>query len=76
MAVPFLTQSRLTPVRRLDDTDAERLGYAGPLVLSQRELRFVFGPWRRVDAYVVTHRQRGDLMVCTRRELEDLGVRV
>jgi hypothetical protein len=76
MIVPRLTESRLQPVRRLDDADCDRLGFEGPLVLSRREYRFLFGPWRPVDAYVVTHRVRGDLLSCTRRELTALGVAV
>jgi hypothetical protein len=74
MIVPRITQARMQPVRRLDDVDCDRLGFEGPLVLSRREYRFVFGPWRPVDAYVVTHRVRGEMLVCTRRELEALGV--
>lgn len=74
MTVPYLTETRLHAVRRLDAAECELLGFAGPLVLSRRHYRFLFGPWRPVDAYVVTHRERGDLLVCTRQELESLGI--
>jgi hypothetical protein len=47
MSVPFLTQSRISPIRRLSNDECERLEFAGPLLLARRERRFIIGPWRR-----------------------------
>jgi hypothetical protein len=73
---PFLGESRLQYVRDLTPDECDLVGFEGPLVLTRRELRFVFGPWRRTKNYVVTHRRHGDLLGVTRAELERLGVRV
>lgn len=73
---PFLGESRLQYVRDLTPDECDLVGFEGPLVLTRRELRFVFGPWRRTKNYVVCHRHRGDVLGVTRAELEHLGVSV
>lgn len=71
---PFLGEARLEYVRDLTPEECDLVGFEGPLVLTRRELRFVFGPWRRTKNYVVTHRRHGDLLGVSRKELEQLGV--
>jgi hypothetical protein len=73
---PFLGSTRLRGLRELTPHECDLVGYAGPLGLSRREYRFFVGPWRPSKYYVVTHRTLGDVMVCTRREIESLGVEI
>lgn len=73
---PFLGESRLEYVRDLTPEECDLVGFEGPLVLTRRELRFIFGPWRRTNNYVVCHRRRGDVLGVTRKELERLGITV
>ncbi len=51
------------------------MGYAGPLVLSAHQVRWLFGPWR-TKGYTVSHNRRGVLMECSKAELRDLGLDV
>jgi hypothetical protein len=55
--------------------ECDLVGYAGPLVLSARQVRWIFGPWR-TTGYAVSHNRRGILMQCSKSELRDLGLDV
>jgi hypothetical protein len=65
--------SRQHPVRRMSREECDLVGYEGPLVLSARQARWIFGPWR-TTGYTVIHHRRGVLMDCSRAELLDLGL--
>lgn len=66
---------RLLPVRRLTRAECDLLGFAGPLVLSERQMRW-FGPWRPTQRYAVVRHPDEVVLAVSRRELEDLGVSV
>lgn len=66
---------RTVPVRRLDGDEAERLGYAGPLLLSRVQFGR-FGWWRNSKWYVVETVRRERRMTATARELQRYGVDV
>jgi hypothetical protein len=68
------TFRRLEPIRRLSRADCDLLGYEGPLVLSVRQVRWLFGPWRTTKDYVVVRHPNTVVMTCTRSELVELGV--
>jgi hypothetical protein len=69
----FKILERLQPIRRLSRADCDRLGFEGPLVLSMRQVRSLFGPWR-TKAYVVVRHPSTVVLECTKSELLDLGV--
>ena len=71
---PFLGDTRLRGIRQLAPAECEALEFEGPLALARREYRFFIGPWRPSKYYVVSHRQQGEVLVCSRRELERLGI--
>lgn len=71
---PFLGDTRLRGIRELTPAECELVGFSGPLALARREYRFFVGPWRPSKHYVVSHRTNGEVLVCSRRELERLGV--
>jgi hypothetical protein len=71
---PFVTHQRLVGVRPLTPEECDLLEFVGPLVLSRREYRFVLGPWRRADEYVVRHRLHGVMLDVSGDELRRLGV--
>jgi hypothetical protein len=64
---------RLVPVRRLTPEECDRLGFAGPLVLSVRQMRW-FGPWRSTRSYAVVRHPAEVVLSVSRRELGRLGV--
>jgi hypothetical protein len=64
---------RLVPVRRLTAEECDRLGFAGPLVLSVRQMRW-FGPWRSTRSYAVVRHPAEVVLSVSRRELVRLGV--
>jgi hypothetical protein len=64
---------RLLPVRRLRPEECDAVGFAGPLVLARRQLRW-FGPWRTTGGYVVVRHADEVVLACSRTELEALGV--
>lgn len=70
---PLRPAERLVPVRRLTPAECDLVGFAGPLVVSERELRWL-GPWRRTARYVVVRHPDVVLMSCSRAELAALGV--
>ena len=75
MIVPlrlFRKFSRQHPVRRMTPEECDLVGYAGPLVLSARQVRWIFGPWR-TTGYTIRHNRRGVLMSCSKAELLDLA---
>jgi hypothetical protein len=57
-----------------DKAECDLLGYEGPLVLSVRQVRWLFGPWRTTKDYVVVRHPHTVVMECTRSELLELGV--
>jgi hypothetical protein len=66
---------RRQPLRRLSRSECDLLGYAGPLVLSVRQVRcWLVGPWRSTKDYVVVRHPNTVVMECTKAELQDLGV--
>lgn len=67
--------SRLHPVRRMTREECDLVGYAGPLVLSAQQVRWIFGPWR-TTGYSISHNRRGVLMRVSKAELADLGLHV
>lgn len=71
---PFLGDVRLRGIRPLSAAECEAVGFEGPLALARREYRFLVGPWRPSKYYVISHRTRGEVLVCSRRELARLGV--
>ena len=73
---PILGESRLEYVRDLTPDECDLVGFEGPLVLTRREIRFIFGPWRPTKNYIVCHRRRGNVLGGTQKELERLGVPV
>ncbi len=79
MSVPGLMFTRLTPIRELTDEECELLEYLGPLVISDREVKFVIGPWRKTKVVHVTRRFNGEgeaeiLMTCTPDQLRERGI--
>ena len=79
MSVPGLTSTRLIPIRQLSDHECELLEYLGPLVLAQREHKFVIGPWRKAKYVHVVRKfdANGEaeiLMTCTPEQLRERGV--
>jgi hypothetical protein len=66
-------RSREWPVRRLTREECDLMGFAHPLVLSRRQYRWIFGPWRSTKTYVV-HSARMNLWAGTLAELLRLGV--
>ena len=64
---------RLVPVRRLTPAECDLLGFAGPLVLSVRQMRW-FGPWRSTRSYAVVRHPAEVVLSVSRRELGRLGV--
>ena len=64
---------RFLPVRRLSREECDLVGFAGPLVLSEREVRW-FGPWRPTGRYVVVRHPDEVVLACSRAELAALGV--
>lgn len=70
----FTTLQRFQPIRRLSRADCDRLGFQGPLVLSVRQARSLFGPWRTTKDYVVVRHPNIVVMECTKSELLELGV--
>lgn len=79
MSVPFLTQSRIAPIRRLSADECERLEFAAPLLLARRERRFIIGPWRPGRELLVVRPTSGErdpevVMVTDPAGLRDRGV--
>lgn len=79
MSIPYLTDSRLQPIRRLSAAECELLEFEGPLQLARREHRFLIGPWRPTKHVLVitepsAHRPAEVLMVCTTDQLRSRGV--
>ena len=72
---PFRRSSRQQPVRRMSREECDLVGFEGPLVLSARQVRWMFGPWR-TTGYTVIHNRRGVLMTCSKAELLELGLEV
>jgi len=66
---------QLLPVRRLCSAECDLVGFAGPLVLSVRQLRW-FGPWRSTKQYVVVRHPNEVVMSCSRDELQALGLEI
>ena len=64
---------RLLPVRRLSPAECDAVGFAGPLVLARRQLRW-YGPWRTTGGYVVVRHPDEVVLACSRAELQALGV--
>lgn len=64
---------RVLPVRRLTRAECDLVGFAGPLVLARRQVRW-FGPWRTTGAYLVVRGAGEVVLACSRAELEALGV--
>jgi hypothetical protein len=54
MSIPYLTKTRLVPLRRLTPAECDLVEYVGPLMLARRERRFLFGPWRRDRDLLIT----------------------
>jgi hypothetical protein len=71
--IPLSGFRRFLPIRRLSRTDCDLLGYEGPLVLSARQVRWLFGPWR-TTSYVVVRHPNHVVMECSESELLELGV--
>ena len=67
--------SRLRPVRRLTRQECDALGFEGPLVVSERQHRWMFAGWRPSKG-VEVHRSTDVVWSGTREELERLGVRL
>lgn len=82
MPTPYLTRSRLMPIRRLAEDECRLLEFAGPLLLARREHRFVIGPWRPgTDLLVIRpHDGRGGepevVMVTSAAALRTRGLQV
>jgi hypothetical protein len=79
MSVPGLTHTRLVPIRQLTPTECELLDYIGPLMLAQREHKFLIGPWRKAKMVFVTQMfdESGNaeiMMSCTPTQLLERGV--
>jgi hypothetical protein len=64
---------RFLPVRRLSPEECDLVGFAGPLVLSELEVRWI-GPWRPTGRYVVVRHPDEVVLACSRAELAALGV--
>jgi hypothetical protein len=65
--------TRSVPVRRLTATEADRLGFAGPLQLSRLQVGR-FGLWRNSRWFVVETVRREHRLTVTGNELRRLGV--
>jgi hypothetical protein len=74
IVIPLKSFRRDHPIRRLSRSDCDRLGYQGPLVLSVRQARWLLGPWRSTNRYVVVRHPNQVVMECSRAELLQLGV--
>jgi hypothetical protein len=72
----FGRTQRLQPVRRLTLDEVDRLGFSGPLVLSERQVRWLFGAWRRTGSFVVLRHPNLIEMQCTRAQLAEQGIDV
>lgn len=72
----FGRMQRLQPVRRLTPDEVDRLGFSGSLVLSERQVRWLFGPWRGTGSFVVLRHPNLIEMQCTRAQLADHGIDV
>lgn len=66
---------RLVPLRRLTPAECDLVGFAGPLVLSERHVRWL-GPWRPTGRFVVVRHPDQVVLSCSRAELRDLGLAV
>ena len=55
--------------------ECDLVGFVGPLVLSEREVRW-FGPWRPTGRFVVVRHPDEVVLDCSRAELGALGVEV
>lgn len=64
---------RLLPVRRLRPEECDAVGFAGPLVLARRQVRWL-GLWRTTGGYVVVRHPDEVVLACSRDELTALGV--
>jgi hypothetical protein len=73
--VPLWSLRRNWPIRRLSRAECDLLGFEGPLVLSVRQARYLFGPWRSTKRYVVVRHPDYVVMDCTESELLRLGVK-
>ena len=66
--------TRPWPVRRLSRRECDLAGYAQPLVLSERQVRWLFGPWRGTGAYVLEQHPNGIVWEGSTTDLERLGI--
>lgn len=75
-SMAFGRMQRLQPVRRLTPDEVDRLGFSGSLVLSERQVRWLFGPWRGAGSFVVLRHPNLVEMRCTRTQVADHGINV
>lgn len=80
MSIPYLTKTRLVPLRRLTPDECDLVEYQGPLMLARRERRFLFGPWRRDRDLLITRgaieQQPEILMASPAETLRERGLRL
>ena len=62
------------PIRRLTRPECDAIEYAGPLVLAEQQMRFVIGPWRSMNHFVIKHDKRGVLWEGSLDELLARGI--
>lgn len=76
MSLPlfFGRSSRPWPVRRLSRRECDLAGYAAPLVLSEHQVRWLFGPWRGTGVYFLEQHPNGIVWRGSRADLERLGI--
>jgi hypothetical protein len=74
VTIPLTTLRRNLPIRRLSRAECDLLGFEGPLVLSARQARWVLGPWRNTNHYVVVRHPDQIVMDCSASELRELGL--
>ncbi len=68
--------NRAQPVRRLSGRECDLAGYAAPLVLSQQQVRWLFGPWRDTGLYILEQHPKGVVWQGSRKDLDRLGIDV
>lgn len=80
MSLPYLTHTRLVPIRRLTEAESEILEFRGPLTVARRERRFILGPWRKDRDVVVVRGSVADesdiVMACSLGQLRERGIRI
>lgn len=70
----FGREQRHHPIRRLTKAECDQLEYEGPLVLCQQQIKWMIGPWRPMNFYVVAHHTRGVMWEGNKKEWLATGI--